>query len=318
VGYETNKITNQIIPEGVKTMIQKNTITAEQSPLIKYGWLRSVLFLIASFISSAVIFSLIGLIVVSLVFNIDPSQIMTDARNIIKDLGLPANIIINLFTFMGMLVTAWIFRRFIDRKSFKSMGFAFSDFKRDFVLGLILGFLLIAVGFGLLSILGLMKISDIRFDFLLILGYIVFLTITSFNEEIMLRGYVLNNFCDSMNRYIALIISSVIFGIMHLANANMSFLPFLNICLAGILLGIYYIHKRNLWLPITLHFSWNFFQGPVFGFEVSGVEASGIIIQDLSGSDLWTGGEFGFEGSLIATILVVSAIVLLHMKYRNK
>jgi membrane protease YdiL (CAAX protease family) len=104
---------------------------------------------------------------------------------------------------------------------------------------------------------------------------------------------------------------------MHLGNANVTILSFINILLAGILLGIYYIHKRNLWLPIALHFSWNFFQGPVYGFEVSGVDISGIIIQDLQGSDTLTGGPFGFEGSLFATLLMIVAILFLHYKYKN-
>jgi hypothetical protein len=134
----------------------------------------------------------------------------------------------------------------------------------------------------------------------------------------MVRGYILNNFFDSMDKYIALIISSLLFAAMHLANANITLLSVTNIFLAGILLGIYYVHKQNLWLPITLHFSWNFFQGPIFGFEVSGVDVRGAISQDIQGSDLVTGGQFGFEGSIIATLLMVLAIVILHYTYQGK
>ena len=128
----------------------------------------------------------------------------------------------------------------------------------------------------------------------------------------------MSNFFDSMNKYIALIISSLLFAVMHLANANVTVLSFVNIFLAGVLLGIYYVHKRNLWLPISLHFSWNFFQGPIFGFEVSGVDVTGVIIQDIHGPDLITGGTFGFEGSVIATLLMVIAIALLQYRFREK
>jgi membrane protease YdiL (CAAX protease family) len=288
----------------------------QQSPLIKYGWLRAILFLVASLIATAIL-SLIGMIVIAILFGLDPGSLITDAQNILKDLGLPANIVLSLFGFSGMFITAWIFRRFIDKKSFKSLGFSFSPFRNDFFMGLILGIILISVGFGILSASGMLSVVDTNVNIVLLIGYVALFTIASFNEEIMIRGYILNNLCDSMNQYIALFISSLLFSLMHLGNANVTILSFINILLAGILLGIYYIHKRNLWLPIALHFSWNFFQGPVYGFEVSGVDISGIIIQDLQGSDTLTGGPFGFEGSLFATLLMIVAILFLHYKYKN-
>jgi membrane protease YdiL (CAAX protease family) len=256
--------------------------------------------------------------VLVLIFGLDFSTIATNARDLIKDIGLPANITVAFFGFMGMLAIAWIFRRFIDGKTFKSLGFGFSEYKKDFLIGLLFGFVLIASGFVILLILGNLSISDTNFNIPLLFGYVLLFTIGSLNEEIMIRGYILTNFCDSMNKYIALIVSSLLFAIMHLANANVTVLSFVNIFLAGILLGIYYIHKRNLWFPISLHFSWNFFQGPIFGFEVSGVDVTGVIIQDIQGPDLITGGTFGFEGSIIATLLMVISIVLLHYRYQEE
>lgn len=298
-------------------MNDKQNIKTEPTPLIKYGWLRAILFLIAALIASA-IFTFIGMMVLALIFGLDFSAIATNARDFIKDIGLPANITIAFFGFMGMLGMAWIFRRFIDGKTFKSLGFGFSEYKKDFIIGLLFGFILIASGFVILLLLGNLSLSDTNFNIPLLIGYILLFTIGSLNEEIMIRGYILTNFCDSMNKYIALIVSSLLFAIMHLANANVTVLSFVNIFLAGILLGIYYIHKRNLWFPISLHFSWNFFQGPIFGFEVSGVDVTGVIIQDIQGPDLITGGTFGFEGSIIATLLMVISIVLLHYRYQEE
>ena len=294
-------------------MNDKQNLKTEPTPLIKYGWLRAILFLIAALIASA-IFTFIGMMVLGLDFY----AIATNARDFIKDISLPANITIAFFGFMGMLGMAWIFRRFIDGKTFNSLGFKFSEYKKDFLIGLLFGFVLIASGFVILLILGNLSISDTNFNIPLLFGYVFLFTIGSLNEEIMIRGYILTNFCDSMNKYIALIVSSLLFAIMHLANANVTVLSFVNIFLAGILLGIYYIHKRNLWFPISLHFSWNFFQGPIFGFEVSGVDVTGVIIQDIQGPDLITGGTFGFEGSIIATLLMVISIVLLHYRYQEE
>ncbi len=298
-------------------MINENTQKVEPAPLIKYGWLRATLFLLASLILT-VIFSSVGISIIALANGMDLSSLATNARDLIKDLGLPANIVISIFGFLGMLSTALLFRRFIDKKSFISLGFKFRGYQRDATVGLILGFTLISLGFSILAVSDIITVKEYSFDGYLLFGYLIFFIIGSLNEEIMIRGYFLSNMMDSMNQYLALFISSLLFAIMHLANAHVTFLSFINILLAGILLGVYYIHIRNLWLPIALHFSWNFFQGPVFGFEVSGVDVKGVIIQDLSGSDLWTGGEFGFEGSLIATMLMTVTIVFLQIIYRQQ
>ena len=119
-----------------------------------------------------------------------------------------------------------------------------------------------------------------------------------------------------MNKYIALLISSILFAMLHLGNENMSLLPFINLFLAGILLGIYYIHKQNLWFSIGMHLTWNFFQGPIFGFEVSGNKTASIVVQEISGNELITGGEFGSEGSLVATVLMMILIIIIDRKYK--
>jgi membrane protease YdiL (CAAX protease family) len=297
-------------------MSDDTTMTSGSTPLIKYGWLRALLFFISALIASA-IFTFIGMMVLAAIFGYDFSTIATNARDFIKDIGLPANIIISFFGFVGMLGVAWLFRKFIDKKSFKSLGFDFSNYKKDLIIGLLCGFALIASGFVILMLMGNLSVSETNFNLPLILGYILLFAIASLNEEIMIRGYIMNNLFDSMDKYIALIISSLLFAVMHLANANITFLSVTNIFLAGILLGIYYVHRQNLWLPIALHFSWNYFQGPIFGFEVSGVDVNGLIIQDIQGSDLLTGGQFGFEGSIIATFLMVFAIIFLHYKYQG-
>ena len=144
----------------------------QQSPLIKYGWLRAILFLVAALIATAVL-SFIGMIVIAILFGIDPGSLITDAQNILKDLGLPANIVLSLFGFSGMFITTWIFRRFIDKKSFKSLGFSFSPFRNDFFIGLILGIILISVGFGILSASGMLSVVDTNVNIVLLIGYVV-------------------------------------------------------------------------------------------------------------------------------------------------
>ena len=286
-------------------------------PAIKYGWLRALVFLFASIIASS-IGQAIGLVFVALIFGVDIMEAIQDSGNVIKNFGVWSYFIVTLFGFLPMLLIVWVFRRFIDRKSFVSLGFEFKNYKSDFIQGMIWGIGLIAIGFFTLWIFGALTIEAIDFLPTTFLGYILLLFVVSLNEEIMVRGYLLNNLSDSVNKYIALFITAAFFGIMHLGNPNVTVIGFVNIILAGVLLGIYYVHKQNLWFPIGIHFTWNFFQGPVFGFEVSGMDTVPIITQSIQGSELLTGGEFGFEASLLATALMVLAIIVIHFQFKEK
>jgi uncharacterized protein len=287
----------------------------QNQPAIKYGWLRALLFLVASLIISS-IGNALGLVIVSVLFGVDLSDTFQDTSSIIKNLGVWSYMIVSLFGLIGMLFTVWIFRRFIDRKSFISVGFAFNKYKNDFLQGMIWGIGLISLGFFVLWILGSLTIETIQFLPLSMLGYIVLFFVVAINEEVMVRGYLLNNLSESVNKYIALLITASLFGLMHLGNANISIVGFINIILAGLLLGIYYVHKQNLWFPIGIHFTWNLFQGPVLGFEVSGEKTLSIVTQNIQGSELLTGGEFGFEASLLATVLMVVAIIVIHFQFK--
>ena len=288
---------------------------SELSPRIKSGWLRATLFFIVSLITSQ-IFAGIGLIIVLLStgFDLNALSNQEEIANAVKGVNflLPLKII----EFLSVMLCVWIFVRFIDRKPLESIGLTLKGYENDLRLGLMLGAGMIALGFLILFILGFLSIDGFSFSIISIILYLALFIVVSFHEEIMMRGYVLNNLMQSMNRYAALSISSVIFMSIHLLNPNISFLSVINLFLAGIVLGIYYIHKQNLWLPIGMHLTWNFFQGPIFGFEVSGIETKSIIGQSIKGNEIITGGAFGFEGSIIATILIVTMILYLDKKYK--
>ena len=288
---------------------------SELSPRIKSGWLRATLFFIVSLITSQ-IFAGIGLIIVLLStgFDLNALSNQEEIANAVKGVNflLPLKII----EFLSVMLCVWIFVRFIDRKPLESIGLTLKGYENDLRLGLMLGAGMIALGFLILFILGFLSIDGFSFSIISIILYLALFIVVSFHEEIMMRGYVLNNLMQSMNRYAALSISSVIFMSIHLLNPNISFLSVINLFLAGIVLGIYYIHKQNLWLPIGMHLTWNFFQGPIFGFEVSGIETKSIIGQSIKGNEIITGGAFGFEGSILATILIVTMILYLDKKYK--
>ena len=284
-------------------------------PRIKLGWLRATLFFITS-VTTSQIFAGVGLVLVLVAAGFDMNAISNqeEIASIVDNINflLPLKVI----EFVSVILCVWLFIRFVDCKSIKSIGLSFNGFKNDLYLGLGLGAGLIAIGFLILFILGYLTVDGFSFPLGSILLYFMLFVIVSLHEEIMMRGYILNNLMQSMNRYVALSLSSLVFMTIHLLNPNVSFLSVVNLFLAGIVLGIYYLHKSNLWLPIGMHLTWNFFQGPIFGFEVSGIETKSIINQSIRGNEFITGGSFGFEGSILATILILIMIVYLDRKYK--
>lgn len=288
---------------------------SESSPRIKSGWIRATLFFIVSLITSQ-IFAGIGLVVVLIATGFDLSALSNQEEITSAVKGVKFLLPLKVIEFLSVMLCVWLFIRFIDRKPLESIGLRIKGYEKDLKMGLALGAGLIAIGFLILFILGYLSVDGFSFPIGTVILYFLLFVVVSFHEEIMMRGYVLNNLMQSMNRYVALSISSVIFMSIHLLNPNVNFLSVVNLFLAGIVLGIYYIHKPNLWLPIGMHLTWNFFQGPIFGFEVSGIETKSIINQSVRGNEIITGGAFGFEGSILATILIITIIVYLDKKYK--
>lgn len=178
---------------------------------------------------------------------------------------------------------------------------------KDLLAGLGVAVLLYVVSFGLSLLTGTVEVAGVQLVPSALLGTLLLFLLVAVTEEVMLRGFVLGRMlAGGMNRFVALFLSSALFSAMHLFNPNFALLPFVNILLAGCLLGASFLYTRNLCFPIALHWFWNWMQGPVLGYEVSGMNSGeSLLTLRLTGSDLLTGGSFGFEGSLLCTVLLV-------------
>ena len=273
-------------------------------PLIKRGWLRALLFFFTFFIFIT-LFDLAGIAIVAYYSEYGFEEFISDPELIMENKMMLLMMVCQL---IGTIFTVGLFQKFISREDFVSIGLNFVGFKIDFYKGLLAGTVLICSGFILLTVLNLTLIDLTYFSFYDQIFYFFLFTIVSLNEEIAIRGYILHNLSSSFNKYVALIISSLVFMIMHLGNPNIGILPLVNLFLAGIFLGIYTIHKNNLWFPIGAHLTWNYLQGPIFGFEVSGNKINSLFEQKPNGHELLTGGNFGFEGSIILTLFLMISI----------
>lgn len=225
------------------------------------------------------------------------------------------HLIISFFGLLGTFLVLWILMKYIDREKFIDLGFSIRNRFMDFAVGTVVG--LITMIFGFVLLIGIDEINYSRFVFDLkdlFISVLLFL-IVAVVEEALYRGYILKNLMLSCNKYVALIISSVIFSLMHGANPNMSVLSFFGLFCAGIILGITYVYTKNLWYPIGLHFGWNFFQTHL-GFNVSGKDFYSLIEFNYTTGNLFNGGEFGFEGSVFSVaaqiLIFVGAFAYYH------
>ena len=144
------------------------------------------------------------------------------------------------------------------------------------------------------------------------------LLVMAFAEELLFRGFMLTGLIRILKKkYIAVIITAVLFGLAHASNPNATPISVISNGLGGVMYSIAFIESESIWLPFALHFSWNFFQGPVFGFPVSGLSFGGIVQQSfVVGKNSFTGGGYGPEGGMIGISFRIAVIIMLLLYYK--
>lgn len=233
--------------------------------------------------------------------------------------SLPSLFLERLLMLIGYLSAAVLVLRWRNLP-LSLLGMSLRGRGKDLLAGLGVAVLLYAVGFGTSLLMGTVGIASVQWVPRDLLGTLLFFLLVAVTEEVMLRGFVLGRMLSAgMNRFVALFLSSALFSAMHLFNPNFALLPFVNILLAGCLLGASFLYTRNLCFPVVLHWFWNWLQGPVLGYEVSGMDSGETLLTlRLTGSDLLTGGSFGFEGSLLCTVLLVVGTLAIVAYYERR
>jgi uncharacterized protein len=275
-------------------------LQAPATPIIRRGWLRATVFVI----SYLLVFTIAGSIYASL-------QRFTD---IPAQLFLLLNYIVSFFFSM---LTVFVFRRVFDSQSFISLGFEWKGHQPHAIVGLLLGLVLLGVQSLILYFTGHLEWTAVTPDPADLFSGLLIMMLVAISEETVFRGYILNNLLQSINKWMALAISALLFALFHAGNPGITLLAVINIFLSGLLLGLNYVYTKNLWFAIMFHFSWNFFLGPVLGYEVNSLPLNSLLQQSIEGPNWITGGEFGLEGSILDGIFSIIAFALLLMVYKR-
>jgi membrane protease YdiL (CAAX protease family) len=283
-----------------------------KKPLIKQGWLRALLFLLVLTLLMALAALYLQPFLLS--SGIVPKLPAEDSAG-----GNISSIFIAL-TISSLIsyLLVWFFRKTVDRSTVSSLGFEWTGYQSHAITGFLLGPLLIGFGTFIFILLKKLEWVDLQSDMQPVLLTMGMMIIIAFAEELVFRGYILNNLMQSMNKWIALLLSALVFSLFHSNNPGISTLPLLNLFLGGLLLGINYIYTKNLWFGILLHFTWKFYQGTVLGYGVSGLALPSLAQHQRTGSEWLTGGVFGFEGSVVCAVICVLTLIFLAWTYEKK
>lgn len=292
------------------------TDQAIKNPVLRPGWVRVLVFC-ASF---CVLTLLIAIPAVVLIAGVSLDDLKAQPLTALSGL-LTGNYLwlMVLLEFVIAIISVAVFRLFIDRRSLGSLGWGFEAFPGEALTGLFMGPAVLGIAALLMMASGHLQWVDLSFDPSSLFVSFGLMALIAFSEEMVFRGYILGNLLDSLdNRWVALILSGILFAAFHFTNPGIHTLAFVNLFLAGLLLGINYIYTRNLWFSFLFHLSWNFFQGPILGFRVSGLSLPTLLVAEPKGDLFITGGDFGLEGSILNTMISVIALCVLALYFEKK
>ncbi len=220
------------------------------------------------------------------------------------------------------VVTAVVLYFAMERDRSWTLGWKQDGWLPKGVLGLAFGALLIVLAFMIVWMAGGIRIVDVVFSnevFTALLFDVFLFAAVAVGEEVFSRGYVYGVVKRSGGIAAAVVVSSLLFALLHANNPAVlsSAFPMLNLLLAGVMLALLREWSGGLWVPIGVHLTWNFVQGDVLGMAVSGVETPSIL-QVESANDFVSGGAFGLEGSFAVTLVTVGVSVWLALALRKR
>jgi uncharacterized protein len=246
-------------------------------------------------------------------------------------------VIVPLATCLAVFLATYVTGRLVDRRMISDFGIQITrewlvDFTFGFCLGagLMSGIFITGLLTGYISVTGYFESFQAETGFTAGILQALFLFImVGIYEEVLSRGYHLVNFAEGLNHkkigkkaalILAFAFSSMVFGILHLGNPNATWISTINLTLAGMFLGLGMVLTGSLAIPIGLHIAWNFFQGNVFGFPVSGMQtAATFIATETTESGAWLmGGSFGPEAGLIGLAAIFFGSLLTLLLIRRK
>lgn len=234
----------------------------------------------------------------------------------------PVELVSSLISPISLILATLLALAFIDKKAVYDIGHKpLGAYRRYLAYGLALGagsmsavFIVLLAAGGITLEQGL---CHPQISHGLLLGLILH-SFVGFSEELFFRGYTISALSETRSVRIAAVASSVLFSLLHALNPNASLLGMVNTFLAGGLFAYMFVRSGDLWMPIGYHATWNYFQGHVFGFSVSGMQVHGVYTVASSHNQFLAGGAYGPEGGFVVTLALLMGFYLARRFTRRK
>ncbi len=225
-----------------------------------------------------------------------------------------------VFTLVVMFGTGTLFLflwvKIFEGRKISSLGFKKGNAIKDYLSGFALGLLMNSVIIGIMAIFGAIEFAEesanitgfdaIGIIFLFLLGFII----QGGSEEILSRGWMLQVIGAKYKPWLGVLISTIVFAVLHLGNSGINIPSVLNLLLVGLLLALFVFNTGKLWFACAWHSAWNWNMGNIYGLSVSGTGDKVTLIDlNTKGNELISGGGFGPEGSLITTVVLAIGVV---------
>lgn len=233
-----------------------------------------------------------------------------------------------LISCLAITASVFVSRRWLDRRSILSLGLQLnSRALLHLASGFALSGLMIGLIFAIQWLAGWLQIRSYAWEFQSwggiassLLTMLFIFVLIGWQEELLARGYWLQNLSEGMNRSWGVLLSSAMFSLAHSANPHVSWEALLGLFASGIFLAFSWLRSQQLWLPVGLHIGWNFFEGAVFGFPVSGIIFFQLLHPRVNGPEIVTGGAFGPEAGLILVpaFLLGGGLIYIFTRRRNE
>ena len=213
--------------------------------------------------------------------------------------------------FIAVPFVIYFFVTKIEKRSWRSIGFSKGNAFFSTLKGLIIGFLMFSAIVAVGMLLGQFTFDGYDLSSLVyIIPCFVIFVIQCFGEEIYTRGWTMTYFYKRHSIFLAILINSIIFLIPHLSNLGIDLVSIVNIFIIGIVFAVMFLRFDNIWICCGAHTAWNFSQGIIYGFNVSGISTPTLLKCSHTGQNLINGGVFGPESGLIATFVIIIALIL--------
>jgi membrane protease YdiL (CAAX protease family) len=225
----------------------------------------------------------------------------------------------SLFSLSGAIVLGYLCGRFLDGVPFRALGFGLTrGWAVHFFIGSVTGVvtLLLAVVIAIAAAGYWFQPAGFGSEAVdaIALSFLVFALGAAF-EEALFRGYILQTFARAGLAWLAILLTAVFFGLVHLGNPGANAISTINTSLAGVWFGIAYLKSRDLWFPFAIHLMWNWTQGSIFGIEVSGLTdlSAASLFREIDRGPAWiTGGDYGIEAGISTTIAILISIAVIY------